>query len=144
MKRYLMLLLVFFLALLQGAFLPLNLVLLAVLIWTVLKSAKESLIVSFLAGLFLDLAKGTPLGISSFMLLAACYLLLLYRRKLDPLHPLFLPIFVFLSANAYSFTINHFFNWPEGLILGVLAFLARLMVKRFSVRFGGPEIRLKI
>lgn len=144
MKSYLILLPIFFLALLQGAFLPLNLVLLAVLILAVIKPRNQSLIISFLAGFCLDLAKGTPLGISSLVLLAIVYLMILYRRKFDPFHPVFLTVFVFLSSNLYAKLVSNFFNWQEGLILVGLALLVRPLVVCSSNGFNRQEIKLKV
>ena len=108
MKSYFILIPIFFLALLQGAFLPVNLVLLVVLLWAIIRPPKEVFGVAFISGLFLDLAKGTPLGFSSALLLVTCYLLLLYSRRFDPTHPVFLPLFVFLAALVFNFFLKVF------------------------------------
>jgi len=144
MKSYLILLLIFLFALFQATFLPLNLVLLTVLAWVTIRPARESLIIAFFAGILLDLAKGTPLGLSSLILLIASFLVILYRRRFDPLHPVFLPIFTLLSAVGYSEIVFRLINWPAGLILAVFAFLARLFMKSFSTGFNHRGIRLKI
>ena len=66
MKKYLILLFLFILALLQGAFWKINLVLLAVLLWAgVCRNTKQIFWLAFTAGLFLDLAAGYRLGGSS-------------------------------------------------------------------------------
>ncbi|HUS52091.1 MAG TPA: rod shape-determining protein MreD [Candidatus Bathyarchaeia archaeon] len=145
MRSYLILVLFFFLSLVQGAFLPLNLVLVGVLVWAVLRPIKETLIVAFLAGVFLDLALGTPLGLSSLVFLTSSYLLALYARKFDPLYPLFLPAFSFLSFLAYSLVVSGYPDWREGLVLAFLAFLIRPLVKYFSpLGFEKGGIRLKV
>jgi rod shape-determining protein MreD len=144
MKSYLILLPIFFISLLQGTFLSLNLALLAVLILAAIKSRRQSLIISFLTGFFLDLAKGTPLGLSSFVFLIISYLMILYRRKFDPFHPVFLTIFVFLSSGFYSQLVFHFFNWREGLVLAGLALLIRPLVAYFFGSFDHQEIKLKV
>lgn len=142
MKSYLILLPIFFLALLQGAVLPFNLVLLVVLIWMALRPAKEGLLVAFLAGIFLDLAKGTQLGLSSIVLLFACYFLLLYRRRFDPAHPAFLAIFVFVSLFVFDLVTSQPWNWLEGAGLSLLALLFRPVISIWSEKEKG--IKLKI
>lgn len=93
-------------SLLQATFLPLNLVLLIVIVHTATRPEKGSLYLAFAAGLILDLAKGTTLGLSSFVLLVISYLLLLYSRRFNPLHPLFLGIFMLLATVFYSLVVR--------------------------------------
>ena len=144
MKSYLIILPIFFFALLQGAFLPLNLVLLAVIVLAAIKPLPWGLGISFWAGFFLDLAKGTTLGLSSMVFLAVAYLLILYRRKFDPYHPLFLPIFVFFSSLLYSRLAQNLWDWREAVILTALVFLVRPLVKYSSASFDQEGIRLKV
>ncbi len=135
-----------------------NLVLLAVLVWATIRPMRESLLVAFVAGLLLDLAQGTSLGLSSLIFLIATYILQLYSRKFDPLHPVFLPIFVFRSTIIYQLlaspalsadrpagelTVNYLV-WLEALILALLALLVRPLIKYFSLGFERGGIRLKI
>lgn len=140
MKQYLILAPIFLFALLQGAFLQINLVLLAVLLLAVFLPAKESLWIAFISGLFLDLAKGTPLGASSFVLLVTCYLLLLYSRRFNASYPPFLAVFVSLGAAGWSRIFQSFLNFKEALVLGILTFVFTLAC-RF---FGFPTKRIKI
>lgn len=142
MKSYLILLPIFFLALLQGAVLPVNLVLLVVLVWAAMRPSKESLMVAFFSGVFLDLAKGTPLGLSSLLLLITSYLLLLYSCRFDPAHPVFLALFVFLASVVYNLTSKHPWHWLEGAVLSLLALLFRPVISIWSEKEKG--IRLKI
>ena len=99
-KPYLVLLPLFALSALQGSFVKINLVMLLVLIWAVIRKTSESLTVAFLAGIFLDLAKGLPLGSSSLFLLFSVFLLSLYSQKFDPAHPGFLGIFVLIVLQS--------------------------------------------
>ncbi len=144
MRSYFVLILIFLLALLQGAFLPLNLVLLMILIWAAIRPVRETIIIAFVSGLLLDCAWGTTWGISSLIFLLTAYILHLYSRKFDPLHPAFLPFFVFLSASLYSLITRHYFYWVEALILAFLVFLMRPLIKYFSLGFEKRGIRLKI
>lgn len=143
MKNYLILIPIFILALLQGAFLKLNLVLLLVLSWASFRPPKEVILISFFAGLLLDLAKGMPLGLSSLMFLAAGYLLLLYRRKFDSFHPAFLPIFVFLVSSVYSLLFNHHWNWLESFTLAFFALGLRYLLVFFVGRADKEQIKLR-
>ena len=142
-KAYLILIPIFFLAILQGAFLKLNLVLLIVLTWATFRPPKEVILVAFVSGLLLDLAKGMPLGLSSLLLLIACYLLLLYRRRFDSLHPVFLPISVFLISNIYYLISNYHWAWLESLILALLALGMRYLLVFFIGRVDRGQIKLQ-
>lgn len=138
-----------FLALLQGAFLPLNLVLLLVIAWTALaaiegviseKTIKDCLLVAFISGLILDLASGTNLGLSSLFFLIFVYLELLYSRRFNPLHPAFLPLFVFISAFSWSWLVYRVWLWQSSLILAILG----LVIRHLSVWLFGLADRQKV
>jgi len=143
MKPYLILIPIFLLAILQGAFLKLNLVLLLVLTWAVFRPPKEVVLIAFSSGLLLDLAKGMPLGLSSLLLLIACFLLLLYRRRFDSLHPVFLPIFVFLASVLNSLIFNRYWFWLESLILALLALGVRYLLVFLIGRVNQGQIKLQ-
>jgi len=131
MKSYLLLIPIFIFALFQGAFLPLNLVLLTVLFFSVFNPDKKALWVAFWGGLILDLAQGTTFGLSAAIFLFLSLLLLLYSRRFEPAHLVFLPIFVFLSSFFYSFLAWQQTSWVKGLILLILAGLALFVLKLF-------------
>lgn len=143
MKGYLILIPVFFLVLLQGAFLKLNLVLLLVLTWAAFRPPREVLLVAFASGLLLDLAKGSPLGLSSLVFLIASYILLLYRRRFDSFHPAFLPVTVFLTANLYYLIFNRQILWFESLILSLLALGIRYLLVFFIGQIDKSQIKLQ-
>lgn len=143
MKAYLVLLPIFIFALAQGAFLKLNLVLLIVLTWATFRPPKESLLVAFFSGLLLDLAKGTPLGLSSLILLLTSYFLLLYSRRFDSLHPVFLPVAVFLISNLYYLIFYHHWFWFGSLVLALLALGLRYLLVFFIGRVDKEQIKLR-
>lgn len=142
MKSYLILLPIFFLALFQGAVLPLNLVLLVVLIWAALRPAREGLLVAFFSGIFLDLTRGTPLGISSSILLITSYIIHIYSRRFDPAHPAFLVIFVFVFSFAFDLVTSQSWYWLEGAALSLLALLFRPIISIWFEKEKG--IKLKV
>jgi len=137
MKSYFILFLIFFFALLQGAFLPLNLVLLAMVFLAVFRPAKEVFWTAFISGLFLDLAGGTPLGFSSFKFLVFSFTLFLYSRRFDSHHPLFLAIFSGLAGGFWTGK----FVWQQAVILALFAFVGGLLLRFFLFPTGG---KLKI
>lgn len=144
MKKYLILLPLFILSIFQGTFFPLNLVLLLILFLAITRPAKETLLIAFTSGIFLDLANGSTLGYSSILLLISSFLVILYSRRLDVYHPFFLPAFVLITAGAWSLVTQHFFNWPRTLILAVLAYLIRVLAKILPLNYDGREGRLKL
>ena len=143
MKACLIFLPIFVFCLFQGTFLSLNLVLLTVLLWTVLRPGKGNFGIVFLAGIFLDLAKGTPLGLSSLLFLLSTGLMILYSHRFDPHHPLFLAFFVFLADLAYSRLVNGVFNWPATLAVSFFALAAGLAWRWLEGGLRQEVIRLK-
>ncbi len=142
MKSYLILIPIFLLALIQGAFLPLNLVLLLVLGWAVVRPGKEALSVAFVSGIFLDLAKGTPLGFSSLLFLTAVALVVIYSRRFDPTHPVFLAVFVFLAAAIIDLVAHR--PWlGEAIVLAILSLLLRPLLAYYRRDFDRETIKLK-
>ena len=133
MKQYLILLLILFFALVQGAFLSLNLVLLVVIFFTVLGEEKPAFLIAFFSGLFLDLAKGTPLGVSSIFFLLVSGLLCLYTSRFNSRQPLFLAGAAFLSQLFWSKIFQDFWNFGEALVLGIFAFVLGLILKNFLI-----------
>lgn len=143
MKNFLILLPVtLVLALLQGTFLPLNLLLLLVILVAVVKLGKVSSFLAFWSGFLLDLASGTPLGLSSFLFLIFSFVLFLYRHRLDLNHPFLLLFFVFFFAMFFNRIVYYHWNWLQGLVLVVLVYAARPLMKYFQDFKGG--VRLKI
>jgi len=139
MKSYLILIPIFLFALLQGTFLPLNLVLLTVIFYANFREEKEGFLVAFIAGLFLDLAKGETLGVSSFLLLVIIFLLYLYSRRFNSHQPLFLAFFSGLSVAFFGKILYGFFDWKGGLFLAFLSFAIGNFLKLFW--FDGRKIR---
>ena len=106
---FLSLILFFVFAIFQGAFLSVNLVLLVVLIWSTFRDDKKSLWVAFAGGLILDISLAKTLGLSSLLLLLSSFLIILYRRRFDPSHFVFLPVFTFFL----SILFDHFAVYAE-------------------------------
>ena len=143
MKGYIILIPIFIFALLQGAFLPINLVLLTVLIFTAFKTNRQALWVAFWSGLILDLAQGTTFGLSAILFLIFSFLLILYSRRFEPTHWAFLSVFIFITAFLYSFIFWHHLAWAQSLILTFLTFLTLLVLRFFPIE-KGRGIKLKV
>ena len=131
MSNYLILFPIFFFAFLQGAFLPLNLVLLTVIFFTVFGEGKPAFLIAFFSGLFLDLAKGTPLGLSAACLLLVSGLLCLYAFRFNSRQPLFLATASFLSQPFWGKIFQGFWNWEQSLILGGLGLVFGWLLRSF-------------
>jgi hypothetical protein len=132
--KFLILLPIALLALIQGAFLPVNLVLLTVLALSALvvvqrsdqeSAVKECLFLAFFSGLILDLFSETKFGFSSFWLLVFVYLEVIYSRRFNPFHPLFLPVFIFASSLIFGQLAYQVWLWGSSLILAFLGWLVR-------------------
>lgn len=149
MKKFLIFFVILLVAVFQAMAPRFNLIFLALMTWTVFvvadepdweKAAKDCLLVAFLAGIFVDLAIGNILGATSLGLIIFEYLLLLYARKLNPLHPLLLPIFVFISGLLWSRIELSSWFLPENILLAVAAFT----IRTFLIRIFGLGNRGKI
>lgn len=136
MKGYLILIPIFVFALLQGAFLPLNLVLLTVLIFAAFKANRQALWLAFWSGLILDLSQGTWFGLSAVVFLIFTFLLILYSKRFEPTHWVFLSFFVFAGSFLYSLIFWHHSSWIQSLILFLLNFFTLLVLRFFPIERG--------
>lgn len=143
MKGYIILIPIFLFALFQGAFLPLNLVLLTILFFAAFNPDKRGLWVAFGGGLLLDLVQGTSFGLSALVFLILTFLLILYSRRFEPTHWAFLIIFVFAGSFLYSFIVWHHLAWLQSLILALLTFLTLFILRFFPIE-GRRSLRLKV
>jgi rod shape-determining protein MreD len=133
MKSYLIFIPIFLLALFQGAFLSLNLVLLTVLFFTAFVPDKRGLWVAFGGGLLLDLVQGTSFGLSALIFLILTFLLILYSHRFEPTHWLFLSFFVFVSAIVYSLIVWRQINWGAILVLVFLTLIVLFILRFFPI-----------
>jgi rod shape-determining protein MreD len=138
MTVFFFILFTFFLALLQAVFLPVNLLILLVLAWAAFHPPRSAFFVAFFAGLFFDLTTLGRLGSASLVFLFFTLLLILYRRRFDPNHPLFLPLFVTLCSLAF----HRSFFWLELFILISGGFLWRLIHRALFARFTSSHVCL--
>lgn len=101
----------------------LNLVLLSVVSWSLLRGAREGIVWGFLGGLALDFLSGAPFGSCAFALTLVGYLPSLGRLTLYRTSPL-LPSAVALAANIIHDSIlmtvlivtGHFVPWRDVLL----------------------------
>lgn len=126
----------------QATFLSLNLILLLVLILAFLRPTRQTFWLAFFSGLLLDLAKGMPLGFSSFLFLVFSLLFGFYRRRFDVLRPFFFSVFVLVAAAIYNRLVFLNWYWFQALLLAFLAFLTRPFLKHFQSIKG--ELKLKL
>ncbi len=143
MKTYLILIPVFILVVFQASILPLNLLLVLVLIRAALKPDQQSFYLAFWSGLLLDLAQGTPLGLSSLVFLLTALFLFLYSKKFEPAYAPFLAVLVFLVSLLYNWAVFGYLNWWKSLALSILAFLFSFLWQKFFVRVSERKIKLR-
>jgi rod shape-determining protein MreD len=143
MKTYLVLIPVFILVVFQASILPLNLLLVLILIRTALKPDQQSFYLAFWSGLLLDLAQGTPLGLSSLIFLLAALLLFFYSKKFEPTYVPFLAVFVFLISLLYNWTVIGYFGWQKSLVLAIITFLFSFLWQKFVVKVSERKVRLR-
>lgn len=134
MKTYLILIPIFILVIFQASILPLNLLLVLILIRAALQPGQQSFYLAFWSGLLLDLAQGTPLGLSSLIFLLASLLLFLYSKKFEASYAPFLAVFVFLISLLYNWIVFGYLGWQKSLLLAILAFLFSFLWQKFVVR----------
>jgi len=140
---YLNLFLIFLLSLFQGAFLPINLVLAAVLFRTAVEPDPKSLLLAFFGGFFLDLILGQPWGLSAIIFLSASFLLFFYKQKFAASHPFFLTVFVFLMSLINDKLVKGYLSWRGSFLLAVLTFLFSFFWWQLFIRPSGKRINLK-
>jgi len=143
MKTYLILIPVFILVVLQSSILPLNLLLVLILIRASLKPDQQSFYLAFWSGLLLDLAQGTPLGLSSLIFLPASLFLFLYSKKFEASYAPFLAVFVFLISLLYYQTVFGYLGWQKSLLLAIIAFLFSFLWRRFVFRVFERKVKLR-
>ena len=109
-----------------------NLLLVAVIAWSLLHGIEEGLLWGFIGGLGVDLVAGLPLGASSLALMTVCFLAGIGKTTVFPGH-LTLPIFVVALATPLH-------GWiillTEALLGAPINWVAE------TVRVIGPEILL--
>lgn len=137
---FLLLLLTF----LQSTILPLNLILLAILSVSVLKSTEAGLVWAFLAGLILDFLTGETLGFSSLVFLMAVFLLNLYKTKFQAANFLYLLPFTFLSAWVYTAAKGDPVSWLNLIITTLLIFVVWPILALFIVQKEGENLQLPL
>ncbi len=142
-NNLLLLILVLVLAVFQGSFLSLNIILLLILLRMALKPEAKNLWLTFLGGLILDLAKNQFLGLSSIIFLLAAGLIILYSKRFEPAWPPFLAILILATDLLWGRWTNGYFNWPSSLILSFMALLISFFWWHFVGRSLNEKIRLR-
>lgn len=100
MKNLLVFLPILILAVLESSIIPLNLTLLAIILWSVLRSGQEGLLTAFIAGLILDFLTGKTAGTSSLFFLGVSFPIYLYKNRFQAGRFAFLLPFTLFSLIA--------------------------------------------
>ncbi len=131
----------------QSTIVPLNLLLLAVISFTVLNASTKSLFLLFGIGLLTDLILLRPLGETSLFFLVLGFLIMLYGQKYQADNPLFILIFtivatlvenkLFLGSFVWSMVVIH-------LVLILPAFFLMRLGHEMITRNNSQQLKLKI
>jgi len=146
MSKYLFYPIIFLLSAVQAAFLPLNLVLMTLILWWGFAgSAAEVFIWSFVAGLFLDLARGTFLGASSLIFMIFGLFFWLYLRRFDYRIPWLMAIYVVVMNGIYEKILLGSFWLVRLVVLAILTLIIAFILNNFWAweRQKGKGIKLR-
>ena len=129
MFKYFAYLILFVLAVIQAAFWPINLVLASlVILLTLSQSVSQGLLLAFVSGVFLDLANGSNLGISSGLFLIFTLVFFLYQRRFNYQNPIFLGLFVLISSLIYDRLAFGYFIWQAAVVVSLITALAAFLI----------------
>jgi len=146
MKNFALFTLTVLLALVQFSLLPLNLLFGLVCFLALSLSSWEPFAWAFLAGLFLDLFGGFPLGFSSLGFLVVAFLFFVYKNRFSFKSPITVLIFVFLGNFLFYFFGKKPFFYKEAVFWAIvftfLRIFAPALFEGFSPR--KEEQRIKI
>jgi len=136
MRSFALLVLIILLALIKSSLLPFNLLFGAICFLAIVSSSWEIFLYAFLAGVFLDLFSGTPLGFSSLGFLAVAGIFSAYKNRFSFRSPATIFVFVFLGNFIFSFFARKPFFIKEALFWAVsftfLRIFAPLLFEGFS------------
>jgi rod shape-determining protein MreD len=117
MTYFLTYLLLLIAGVLQTAVVPVNLLLLIVLDWAILRDFKQGVLIGFFAGLILDFFSLGRLGLSSVIFLMIVFLINLYKRRWTMLNYWLTLFLTFAFSFLFNFLVGNFWSVREGLIL---------------------------
>lgn len=93
--------------LIESSLVPIPLVLLFVIAWSVIHGTALSLTLAFVGGLLVDTMTGRTLGSTGLFTLIISFLLLRYERKINSRSILYIVVVSLVAAGAYQFIFTH-------------------------------------
>lgn len=141
MKNILVLLPILILAVLQSSIVPLNLVLLAIISWSVLREAREGMLIAFFSGLILDFLTGKTLGLTSLITLFLSLLIYLYKNRFQADRLAFL-----LPFTLFSLIVTDLLGGLSWLsVVNTILIVFIFPIFNFLAKsFGEEQLKLKI
>lgn len=131
MRNLLLILLIFLLSLWETTVFPLNLTLVAVVIWAALRSVSQGLPIAWLAGLILDLLSGRVLGTTSLAFLLLTLPVYFYKNRFQPDRWQFLLPFLLIALVLYNLAFK-FLDLPALILSTASVFFLLPIFKFFS------------
>ena len=131
----------------QATITPLNLLLLAIISFSVLNPKTKSLFLLFFVGILTDLILLRPIGETSLFFLVLGFLIMLYGQKYQADSPLFILIFTILATLIETKLFLGSFVWSMvviHLILILPAFFLMRVGNEMLSRNNSRQLKLKI
>ena len=131
----------------QATIMPLNLLLVAVISFSILSSSVKTLFLLFWMGLLTDLILLRPIGETSLFFLVLGFLIMLYGQKYQVDSPLFILIFTILATLMENKLFLGDFIWSMvviHLILILPIYFFMRMVSETLTRNNSRQLKLKI
>ena len=139
MKQLWIYLLLLLLAFLQTTFVPINLVLLLVVLWAAIRTPKDAITFSFIAGIVLDLLSGRLLGMSALLFLTIIVLFSFFRKNVWSSHILAVLAVVFVSSFFFSLATSIPWNIWKAVAEVILTIILKPVISFVDVEFQGEQ-----
>ncbi|HKZ34393.1 MAG TPA: rod shape-determining protein MreD [Patescibacteria group bacterium] len=139
MKRVWIYLLLLLFAFLQTTFAPINLVLLLVVLWAAIRTPKDAIIFSFIAGIVLDLLSGRLLGMSALLFLTTIVLFSFFRKNVWSSHILAVSAVVFVSSFLFSLATSAPWNIWRAVAEVLLMIILKPVISFVDVELQGEQ-----
>ena len=129
---------------LQTAAVPVNLLLLIVLDWAILRDFRQGIVIGFFAGLVLDFLSLGRLGFSSIIFLGIVFLINLYKRRWDLPNFWLTLVLTFIFSFVFNAFLGRFWSIKEGLVLVIVNAVFYPLVSWWQKQEFGDQLKLNL
>jgi rod shape-determining protein MreD len=128
----------------QTAVVPVNLLLLIVLDWAILRDFKQGVLIGFFSGLVLDFFSLGRLGLSSIIFLGIVFLINLYKRRWDLPNFWLTLVLTFIFSFVFNVFLERFWSFKEGLVLVIVNAVFYPLVSWWQKQEFGDQMKLNL